>query len=120
MPFQLTCRHMTINSEQRAYCEKKVDHLRHLLGRMDEMKLTLTKEKASYQAEGIVRAGRIAIDAHETAEHPIEAVDTLMDKLEARIRKAKGKMIDKQSSVVRETTREMAMAENIGAEDGDE
>lgn len=110
MPLQLTGRHMTITDRQREYIDKKVERLRRLLTKIDEMSVTLTKEKIHFEVEGTVRAGRIFVQASETAEQPMEGIDILVDKLEAQIRKAKNKMQDKHPADSREKNREIEVA----------
>lgn len=97
MPLQITGRHMSISDAQRDYIEKKVNRLRRMCPTIDELSFTLTKEKLHIEAEGNFRAGRIAAQAVMTAPQANEAIDALVDKLEAQISKAKAKMTDKKS-----------------------
>lgn len=97
MPLQITGRHMSISEEQREYIDKKVNRLRRMCPKIDEMSVTLTKEKVHVAAEGNFRAGRIAAQAVVSASAALEAIDALVDKLEAQISKTKARMCDKQS-----------------------
>ncbi len=96
MPLQITGRHMNINADQRQYIDKKVDRLRRLCTKIDEMSITLTHEKLHHEAECTFRAGSIAVEATVSAEQPLEAIDLLVDKVEAQIRKIKTKRTDKK------------------------
>lgn len=97
MPLQITGRHMSISDEHREYIDKKVNRLRRMCPKIDELSFTFTKEKVHIEAEGNFRAGRISAQAVVTASQPMEAIDALVDKLEAQICKTKAKMADKQS-----------------------
>jgi ribosomal subunit interface protein len=88
---------MSISDEHREYIDKKVNRLRRMCPKIDELSFTLTKEKVHVEVEGNFRAGRIAAQAFVTASQPLEAIDALIDKLEAQICKAKARMADKQS-----------------------
>lgn len=96
MPLQITGRHMSISVDQRQYIDKKVDRLRRLCTKIDEMSITLTREKLHHEAECTFRAGRTAVEATVSAEQPLEAIDLLVDKVEAQIRKIKTKRTDKK------------------------
>ena len=104
MPLKITARHMSISDETRLYLDKKVNRLRRLVPKIDEMSFTLSKEKLLVDAEAGFRAGKIAIQAHIRAGHVNEAIDMLVDKLEAQITKARKKLCDK-SQAAREAAR---------------
>lgn len=105
MPLKLTGRHMTITDETRLYIEKKVNRLRRLAPKIDEMSITLSKtNKLLVDVEASFRAGKIVAQASTRAEHTHEAIDVLIDKLEAQITKAKKKISDK-SQAAREAAR---------------
>lgn len=98
MPLQITGRHMSISEEQREYIDKKVNRLRRMCPKLDELSFTLTKEKLTFDAEANLRAGRIVAQAVVTAAQPLEAIDALVDKLEAQISRAKAKVADKKAA----------------------
>jgi ribosomal subunit interface protein len=89
---------MNISDDHKAYIDKKVDRLRRMCAKIDEMRITLTKEKLRFEAECNFRAGRIAVQATVTGAAPTEAIDLLVDKVEARVRKAKTKLVDKKEA----------------------
>jgi ribosomal subunit interface protein len=94
MPLQLTGRHMTISAQQKDYIDKKVDRLRRLCPRIDEITFTLTKEKVHFIADGTLRAGRLSAVGNVIASKPLEAIDILVDKLEYAISRQKAKRSD--------------------------
>src|SRR5689334_22784174 len=115
MPLQITGRHMSISEEQREYIDKKVNRLRRMCPKIDEMSFTLTKEKLNFEAEANLRAGRIVAQAVVTAAQPLEAIDALVDKLEAQISRSKTKIADKKAA-----GREKASARELAGEGEEE
>jgi putative sigma-54 modulation protein len=97
---------MTINATTREYIDKKVNRLRRLVPKIDEMSFTLGKEKLLIDVEGKFKAGKIAAQASTKAEHLNEAIDMLVDKLEAQITKFKKKLSDRSPAA-----RQAALAE---------
>lgn len=95
MPLKLTGRHMTLKQEHKDYIDKKVNRLRRLCPKIDELTFTLTHEKLRFQADATFRAGVISIQANVTANEPLEAIDILVDKVEAQVSKAIKKRNDK-------------------------
>jgi len=88
---------MNISRTQKAYIDKKVNRLRRLCPKIDEMHFTLTREKLHYKADVTFRAGAIAAQANSTASQPLEAIDLLVDKLEAQITKTKARWGNKKA-----------------------
>ena len=94
MPLHLTGRHMVITEAQKDYIDKKVDRLRRLCPKIDELSFTLTKEKVSFIADGTLRAGSLSAVGTVTASQPLEAIDILVDKLEHTLSRQKAKRSD--------------------------
>lgn len=111
MPLKLTGRHMTISDSTREYIDKKVERLRRLVPKIDEMNFILSKEKLGIGAEASFKAGKIAAQAAVKAEHSHEAIDMLIDKIEAQITKTKKRVSDKSAAA-----REAARVEGQGEE----
>ena len=91
MSLQITGRHMTIEDTHKSYIDKKVNRLRRLCTKIDEMSVTLTREKIHFKAEATFRAGAISARAATNGTQPLEAIDLLVDKLESQVTKAKDK-----------------------------
>lgn len=98
MPLQITGRHMPITDAYREYIDKKVARLRRMCPTIDELSFTLTKEKLHIEAEANFRAGRITAQAVVTASQVNEAIDGLVDKLEAQISRTKARRADKKGA----------------------
>lgn len=123
MPLQLTGRHMTLKQEHKDYIEKKVNRLRRLCPKIDEMSFTLTHEKLKILADGTFRAGVISVQATVAANEALEAIDILVDKLEAQVSKAIKKRNDKTPAArqkARAHEAETIAAEALGDEDEEE
>jgi putative sigma-54 modulation protein len=111
MPLQITGRHMTISDEQREYIDKKVNRLRRLCPKIDEMNFVLSKEKLLYQADATLRAGKVHAKATTSGAHLLEVIDTLVDKIEVQISKNKEKWDDRKK-VGREKARTIPGSES--------
>jgi ribosomal subunit interface protein len=98
MPLKVTGRHMSIHEGTKDYLDKKVERLRRLVPKIDEMSFTLSKEKLFIDIEASFKAGKIEAHAHTRAEHVNEAIDMLIDKLEGQIAKSKKKVSDKSQA----------------------
>lgn len=94
MPLHLTGRHMAITEAQKDYIDKKVDRLRRLCPKIDELSFTLTKEKLAFVADGTLRAGSLSAVTTVTASQPLEAIDLLVDKMEQTVSRQKAKRKD--------------------------
>ena len=112
MPLHLTGRHMTITEETKDYIDKKLDRLRRVCGKIDELSFILTKEKLYIEVEGLLRAGKLTATAKERAPHTNEAVDMLVDKLEMQISRAKDRRSDRSPA-----SREKAQLKALSAEE---
>ncbi|MCL5269032.1 MAG: ribosome-associated translation inhibitor RaiA [bacterium] len=98
MPLQITGRHMTVTEEQKDYIDKKVNRLRRLCPKIDELSFRLTKEKLNYQADAILRAGSLTAQASIQTPQVLEAIDMLVDKIEAQVTRSKTKRTDKKTA----------------------
>ncbi len=90
---RLTCRHLGIKEDVRAYATKKLEHiLKHFDG-VHSAELILAEEGQGTKVEvilGTVR-GQQLVAAADAAE-PTAAVDLVMDKMDRQIKKAKEKL----------------------------
>ncbi|MBI3735361.1 ribosome-associated translation inhibitor RaiA [Candidatus Sumerlaeota bacterium] len=98
MPLQITGRHTTVSQSQRDYIEKKVERLRKLVSRIDEIAFIVSTEKARHLVEINLRAGKIKTFVKCDDAEPIAAIDKAIDRAVAQISKAKGKRADKKKN----------------------
>lgn len=95
MPLQITGHHMSVSDELKGYIDKKVNRLRRMCPKIDEMHIILRKEKLAFEAEASFRAGKVTAQANTEGTKPHEAVDILVDKIEAQVTKQKDKQADR-------------------------
>ena len=124
MPLQITGRHTEVTDQQKEYIDKKVNRLRKLCPKIDEMKFTLTREKLHYEVDATFRSGRIVCQATVNDPKPLAAIDMLVDKIESQVRRTKAKRTNKKSGQASKTALVVAEVEkdleNYPDEDLDE
>ena len=91
MPLQITGRQMDVTARQKDYIAKKVERLRRLCPKFDELKFTLSQEKLAVQVDASVKAGKIVAKATASDAEPLAAIDIVTDKIEAQLTKVKSK-----------------------------
>lgn len=92
MPLQITGRQMDVTARQKDYITKKVDRLRRLCPKFEELKFTLSQEKLTVRVDASVKAGKLAAKASFADAEPLAAIDIVTDKIEAQLTKAKSKL----------------------------
>ena len=88
--------HFTLDNETREYLDKKIARIRNAENMIVDLLITLTKEK-DFSAEALVNF-RWGVSIHQK-ERDFElnpAIDKLMDKLNANIKKEKEKVKEKR------------------------
>ena len=96
MNIEMKAVHFTLNNETREYMEKKIARIKNAENMIVDLLFTFTKEK-EFTAEAKVNF-RWGVSIHQS-EHDFElnpAIDKLMDKLNANIKKEKEKIKDKR------------------------
>lgn len=84
----ITGRHVDVSDSMREYAEKRVDKLMEGYPRVDDIHVILDIQKFTHIAEVIVHARRhIRLEAKATAEGMYAAIDEVVDKIEAQLRK---------------------------------
>lgn len=96
MPLQVIGRQMDVTPTQKGYITKKVERLRRLCPKFDELKFTLEKRKLDTIVDGSVRAGKLTAKASSTDPEPLAAIDAVIDKLELQLSKTKGKIASRK------------------------
>ncbi len=90
MQITVSGRHMAITDALRAYCEEKASHLLRFFDRIRTIEVILDGQTGSHKAEMIVHTDRAQpFVASEQNEDLHAAVDLLIDKLEAQLRRHK-------------------------------
>jgi len=96
MNIEMKAVHFTLDNETREYLEKKITRIRNAENMIVDLLITLTREK-DFSAEALVNF-RWGVSIHQK-ERDFElnpAIDKLMDKLNANIKKEKEKIKEKR------------------------
>ena len=96
MNIEIKAVHFTLGNETREYLDKKIARIRNAESMIVDLLFTLTKEK-EFSAEALVNF-RWGVSIHQK-ERDFElnpAIDKLMDKLNANIKKEKEKVKEKR------------------------
>ncbi|MEW6409130.1 MAG: ribosome-associated translation inhibitor RaiA [Nitrospirota bacterium] len=89
----VTGRHMEVTNALRNYIEEKITKVDRYLKAVNEAVVTLSVEKYRHKVEVHLKADGVIIQAEEETEEMYSAIDKVMDKIERRIKKYKGKLI---------------------------
>jgi putative sigma-54 modulation protein len=92
MQITVTGRHMGVSDALKEYCVQKADKLPRLFDRISAIEVVLDGKDGQHSAEMIVHsAGSPPFVASEQHDDAFAAVDLLMDKIEAQVRRFKQK-----------------------------
>lgn len=90
MQVTVTGRHMGVAEPLKAYCREKAERLPRLLDRITSIEVVLDGREGLHTVEMIVHsAGTQPFVASEQHEDAFAAVDLLIDKIEAQLRRYK-------------------------------
>jgi len=90
MQVNVTGRHMGVSDALKAYCTEKAQRLSRFLDRIQTVNIIVDGKDGMHTAEMIVHAaGCQPFVASESQEDAFAAIDLLMDKIEAQIRRYK-------------------------------
>lgn len=93
MQINVTGRHMSVSDALKAHCTDKASRLPRLLDRIRSIDFILDGHDGEHSAEMIVHTdGAQPFVASETHADAFAAVDLLMDKIEAQLRRYKERM----------------------------
>ena len=96
MDIQVRGNGVMIDDDLRAFVDRRIAKLNHLVGRTSEAKLELRGlhnrvGPDTTTAQITIRSGRDVLRAEERAADPVQAVDQVFDKLERQIRRVHDK-----------------------------
>lgn len=92
MKFSVTFRHTEPTDAIKEYAEQKLGKVKKYLNEPIDLAVVLSVEKIRHTAEASLTADRQTITCHEETQDMYSAIDGLADKLEAQVKKAKGRM----------------------------
>lgn len=100
MQVLITGRHMAVGADARAYCNEKAAKLTRFYDRIRSIEVILDGSAGKHTAEMIVHADRtdpfIAVERHEDL---LAAVDRVVEKVEAQLRRHKEKHRDRKHAI---------------------
>ncbi len=95
MSVEITARHMDSAPGAKAFAQEKAETLVELFPRIEHVHVILDMEKHRYEAEIVVQAkNHIRVEASETADDMIAAIDIASERAERQLRKLRDKVQD--------------------------
>lgn len=94
MQLSVTGHHVDITTALRSYVENKIEKIERHYDLVSDVHCILTVEKLRHKAEAKVNVNGGQIYADSTEEDMYAAIDTLIDKLDRRVKKYKEKLVD--------------------------
>lgn len=94
MQLNVSGHHIEVTDSLREYVESKIEKIERHFDLVSDINCILTVEKLRHKAEATVKVNGAAIYADATEEDMYVAIDSLVDKLDRRVRKHKEKLVD--------------------------
>ncbi len=94
MQVNVSGHHIDVTDSLRGYVESKFERLERHFDIVSDVHCILTVEKLRHKAEAKVNVTGGTLFAEATEEDMYAAIDSLVDKLDRRVRKHKEKMVD--------------------------
>lgn len=94
MQMNVSGHHIEITDALRQYTESKMERLERHCELVSDIHCILSVEKLRHKAEAKVNVNGDTVFAEATEEDMYAAIDSLVDKLDRRVRKHKEKLID--------------------------
>ena len=94
MQMNVSGHHIEITDSLRTYVESKIQKIERHFDLVSDVSCILTVEKLRHKAEATVKVNGGTIYADATEGDMYAAIDSLVDKLDRRVRKHKEKLVD--------------------------
>jgi putative sigma-54 modulation protein len=94
MQLNVSGHHVEITESLRGYVETKIEKIERHFDIVSDVDCILTVEKLRHKAEATVHVSGGTIYADAIEEDMYAAIDSLIDKLDRRVRKHKEKLVD--------------------------
>ena len=94
MQLNVSGHHVNVTDSLRGYVESKIERLERHFDLVSNVHCILSVEKLRHKAEAKVNVNGDTIFAETTEQDMYAAIDSLVDKLDRRVRKHKEKMVD--------------------------
>ena len=112
MKTEITTRHFELNQVLKERTEDRLNKLHKFLERIRDARVVVSLEKNRYNAEASVTANGAHLSSHAVAESDKVALEQVLDKLEAQVRRRKDRMKDLHR---RRTSTAEALGDDMGA-----
>ena len=94
MQLNVSGHHVEVTESLRGYVETKIEKIERHFDIVSDVHCILTVEKLQHKAEATVNVNGGTIYADAIEEDMYAAIDSLIDKLDRRVRKHKEKLVD--------------------------
>ena len=94
MQLNVSGHHVEVTESLREYVESKIEKIERHFDIVSDVHCILTVEKLQHKAEATVNVNGGTIYADAIEEDMYAAIDSLIDKLDRRVRKHKEKLVD--------------------------
>ncbi len=94
MQLNVSGHHVEVTESLREYVETKIEKIERHFDIVSDVHCILTVEKLQHKAEATVKVNGGTIYADAIEEDMYAAIDSLIDKLDRRVRKHKEKLVD--------------------------
>jgi putative sigma-54 modulation protein len=98
MQINITAKGVTVPPDLKEVAEKKLEKLGRLLRQVGTVDITCSRERQWRVVEIVLNANGIIVRGEDRAIDLRSAIDSLMDKLERRVKKSRSKMMERYRS----------------------
>lgn len=92
MKISITARHCELTEDMKARTEERLNKLQRFFDRILDARVVVSFEKNRYDAEGVITANGTPLTSKATADSERAALEQVLDKLEAQVRRHKDRM----------------------------
>lgn len=103
MQLNVSGHHVEVTESLREYVESKIEKTARHFDLVGDVHCILTVEKLRHKAEATIQLNGGTIYADATEEDMYAAIDSLVDKLDRRVRKHKEKLVDHHARDIEKT-----------------
>jgi putative sigma-54 modulation protein len=98
MRINITAKGVSVPPDLKEVAEKKMEKLERLLRQIDTVDITCSRERQWRVVEIMLNANGIIVRGEDRAIDLRSAIDSLLDKLERRVKKSRSRMIERYRS----------------------
>lgn len=91
---QVTGRHIEVTDAMKAYAIDKVSKIERFINQIIDVSVIMDIQKLQHRVDILMNVGHFKINSHATSSDMYSAIDKVIDKLEAQLRKYKSKIQD--------------------------